>query len=127
MLVIFIIVIVATIAICDFSPLFLTEDLESILYYNDSDEEAAQTAEVLDSYADDIEEPIVQEIDQEDANDISESAGESTSNVSAEELPYGSDSNPEDDFDSYDSDDINTDDVDAEEILQKIMQDSEII
>lgn len=127
MLIIFIIFIVGIIAVCDFSGIFLDEDLEDILYYRDDEEVEAQTEEVISTYETECEdEPEVVEekvVHEEDDTD--------------DDLPEVKTVSPEDDFDEYDdfndfavtgdTDNLDKDSIDTEDILQQIIRDSEII
>lgn len=125
MLIVFIIIFVGSVTVCDFSALFLDEELESILYY--SDDEATAVAETEEAYAESAEE-----------NDEGQDVATTVTEVAAE-----------DDFDSYDLDielpsDVSMPDeiiadtiefdpnavselINTDEIMKQIIQDAEII
>lgn len=126
MLIIFIIAFVAFIAVCDFSAFFLDEDLEDILYC---------TADVQESTMEEptLEEEVAETVEQPEAV---EKASEQTATPSSETL---SQILPEDDFeDDFDDfpaqnvpdispDDFDVDMLGAEDILQKIIEESTVV
>ncbi len=125
MLIIFIIAFVAFIAICDFSAFFLDEDLEDILYC---------TADVQES---DVEEPALEDEVEEVVETAShpEVVEQNTSTHAESQSQILPEDDFEDDFDDYHGQDfsnISPDDFDAdllgaEDILQKIIEESTVV
>lgn len=123
MLIVFIIIFVGVVAICDFSALFLDEELESILYY--SDETPTDVVGDIEAVYADEDENAAEDVGEEEA--LEPVIAQETTEVTIA---------AEDDFDSYDMEDDDTIDLDLDmepdldlkdEILQQIVQNAEIL
>lgn len=125
MLIIFIIAFVAFIAICDFSAFFLDDDLEDILYCTAD----VQESDLGESVLEDMVEEIVGTVEQPEAveQDVAHSSEPLSQILPEDDFEDDFDDFPAQDFSNISPDDFDADLLGAEDILQKIIEESTVV